>query len=104
MTDKITRLNTAYKKAAAHVLLSEFPAIGPIEVSSLLIDASLRTGRVWVRTTPENLAYLRTHKPQFQAALKKYIKTRYLPSFEILAETGELDTIENLLAQVSHED
>lgn len=101
MKHRLEQLNQAYKKALGEILVKLLPGVLPLSVTDVLLDPSLKEGRVWLVATPENLALVESNRPEIQAALPKLVKTRYLPKFQFLQDDRFSEKIDALFEQIS---
>jgi len=98
--NKLELINSSYKKAIAKLLQRKFPDQPPT-VTDVLIDPTMKTGRVWLRADQATLSAVLKKRAELQAELPKLIKTRYLPHLEFIADDNYLDRLDELFDKVS---
>lgn len=96
MNNKFEKYNQAYKKALASILLKELPGIWPLSVSDVLVDPSLKHGRVYLKTNPDILKQVEAKRSTILTSLTKHVNTRYTPSFVFLIDDNYVDNLDNL--------
>ncbi len=100
---KLEQYNQSFKKAIGSVIYKLIPNIPSFTVTDVLIDPSLRTGRVWVRTTPEGFKLIEEKRVDIQNNIKRFVKTRYTPKLSFVADDRYLDHLDNLFSEVESE-
>ncbi|MEK7171079.1 MAG: hypothetical protein AAB774_02135 [Patescibacteria group bacterium] len=100
MNNRLEQLSIAYKKALGAVLLKEFSHHADLTVVDVLLDPSIKTGRVWLATTPEILHEVEDRRGDIQSQLTKYVITRYTPKFSFLLDDNYLGKIDNLFTEI----
>ena len=104
MNNKIEKYNQAYKKALATIFLKELPGVMPLSVSDVLVDPSLKHGKVYLKTTPEILHEVELKRSAILTSLTKHVNTRYTPSFSFVLDDSYLDNMDNLYEKIDSEE
>jgi len=102
--NNIEKYNQAYKKAIASILLKELPNVMPLSVSDVLVDPSLKHGKIFVRTTPEILELIIAKRSAILTSLNKHVKTRFTPSFSFVMDDNYLEGLDNLYEKIERTD
>ena len=103
MKQKIEQLNQSYKKALGEVIQKKYPEQG-IMIEDLLLDLSMRHGRVWLMCTPKQLEKIQEEKGEIQRLVQDHLKTRYTPIIKFMIADGYLDKIDGLFNKIEDED
>lgn len=103
MKQKIEQLNQSYKKALGEVIQSEYPEEG-IMIEDVLLDPSMRQGRVWLMCTPKQLEKIQEKKGEIQRLVQDHLKTRYTPIIEFMITDDYLSQMDNLFTKIDDED
>lgn len=106
---KLEQYNQAYKKALPAAVIKLIPDIGALTIVDVLIDPSLKHGKVWVRVSAENLERLRDRRGDIQKEITTHVKTRYTPKLEFIQDDQYLEHLDDLFATIAkpenpHED
>lgn len=102
MKQKIEQLNQSYKKALGLVIQEEFPEEG-IVIEDLLLDSSMKHGRVWLICQPEQLERVQKKSGRLQSLAQDHVKTRYTPVLEFLITDRYLDKLDSLFSEIENE-
>jgi len=101
VSNSIEQVNTSYKKAIARVLTKTLPD-SEIIVSSVLINPDRRSGRVWLKTSPDSIQQILSKRKEIQSMLTNLIKTKFTPKLEFLLEDDYLEQIDSLFNEIKH--
>lgn len=97
---KLEKLNQSIKKALGELVHQLLPEHPNIIINDVLLDPSLRTGRVWVSASQTELDQLETKRVALQNQLATKIKTRYTPKLTFLVDDRYLDQLDQLFNQL----
>jgi len=77
--------------------------VAPLVVGDVLIDPSLKHGKVFLKTTPEILDMVIKKRSTIQQSLSRFVTTRYTPSFEFILDDNYIESIDNLYHKIETE-
>lgn len=80
------------------------PDLQELEIVDVLIDPSYEHGRVWLKTSVEGLAAIKSKRVDIQNQLSRYIKLRKTPKLTFIIDDRYLDHIDNLFNKIEDED
>jgi len=93
---KLEQFNQSLKKVLGQILLKRYPEELTVTVTDVLLDPSFQHGRVWVRCSPELLIRLNKQHGEIQGEIKFYLKSRYTPKLEFLADDEYVEHLDQL--------
>lgn len=103
MKRSIEQRNQAYKKGLAQVLLKLFPESGLL-VTDVLLDPSMKHGKVWLRGSTDLIQQVNTRKGEISQLLQRFVATRYMPSLEYVQDDRYLDRIDDLFSEIEQDE
>jgi len=100
---KLEKINASYTKALSKVVLKLWPR-ELITVADVLIDPSMRHGKVWIRSNPQVMIDMQSRKKDINNELTKYVSMRFVPKLEFICDDNYISHLDELFDDASVND
>lgn len=97
---KLEKINASYTKALSKVVVKLWPR-ELVTVTDVLIDPSMRHGKVWLRGEQEVLSDIQNRKKDINKELTQYVSMRFVPKLEFVCEDNYLSRLDELFGEAS---